>query len=239
MMKPGLTREFIAGVRQEKSRKNQSPNGFLGVSAAAFAHEFANELNVVGCAVQVMEKQLSEKHENKVALQYVKVGIARLGSLLNEFQSFALAQRLRLERTQLAAAIEELLASEGPRYAARGVRVEVDVPVNLPIVMLDAQKFRQALLNLCLNAVEAMPRGGVLTLRGSRVAESVCLEVIDTGEGIPHGFDVFALFTTTKPTGTGLGLPIVRQIISSHGGSINYSSRPGAGTIFRLTFPGV
>jgi signal transduction histidine kinase len=209
------------------------------VTAAAFAHEFANELNVVGCAVQMMEKQLSQRHENKIALQHVKIGIARLGSLLNEFQSFALAQRLRLERTQLAAAIKELLATEEPRYAARGIRVEIDVPVNLPVVMLDTQKFRQALLNLCLNAVEAMPRGGILTLRGSRTSDSVCLEVIDTGDGIPHGFDVFALFTTTKPTGTGLGLPIVRQIISSHGGTINYSSRPGAGTMFRLTLPSV
>jgi signal transduction histidine kinase len=133
--------------------------------------------------------------------------------------------------------IKELLAIEESRYAASGIRVEINVPPSLPPILLDTFKFRQALLNLCRNAIDAMPNGGSLTLRGYRTHSNVHLEVTDTGEGIPPGLDVFALFTTTKATGTGIGLSIVREIISRHGGTVRYASKPGSGTTFRLTLP--
>ena len=162
----------------------------------------------------------------------------RLGSLLNELQSLSQAQRFSLQPTQLETVIEELLAIEEPRYLASGIRVEIDLPPDLPPLRLDASKFRQALLNLCRNAVDAMPQGGSLTLRGYRTDLNVHLDVIDTGEGIPPALDAFALFTTTKPTGRGIGLSIVREIMLRHGGTVTYTSDPGTGTTFRLTLPG-
>lgn len=161
----------------------------------------------------------------------------RLGSLLNELQSLAQAQRFSLQPTQLETVIEELLAIEEPRYAASGIRVEIDLPPDLPPIRLDSSRFRQALLNLCRNAVDAMPHGGSLTLRGYRTDLNVHLDVIDTGEGIPPALDAFALFTTTKPTGRGIGLSIVREIMLRHGGTVTYTSDPGTGTTFRLTLP--
>ena len=204
---------------------------------AKFAHEFANELNVVSGAVQFLENDMEQSNQARSTLPHVKSGIQRLGSLLNELRTFEQAQRLRPQPTQLASVIKELLAIEEPRYAASRIRVETNLPPNLPPIMLDASKFRQALVNLCRNAVDAMPHGGSLTLRGYRTHSKVHLEVIDTGEGIPPGLDVFALFTTTKPTGMGVGLPIVREIMSSHGGTVRYASKPGSGTTFRLTLP--
>jgi len=82
-----------------------------------------------------------------------------------------------------------------------------------------------------------MPEGGTLTLQAHSSAESVILEISDTGIGVPAGVDIFEPFNTTKPSGTGLGLVIVRQIIAAHAGTITYTSEPGRGTTFRLTLP--
>jgi signal transduction histidine kinase len=93
------------------------------------------------------------------------------------------------------------------------------------------------LLNLYKNAVEAMPGGGTIFLRGTGQDDHVVLEVQDTGAGIPEGVDVFEPFVTTKEYGTGLGLPLVRQIVSAHGGTVACASEPGKGTTFRLALP--
>lgn len=220
-----------------KSRQHDARDTALGVAVAKFAHEFANELNVVGGAVHFLEREIEQPELARHTLEYVRSGIMRLGSLLNELQSLSQAQRFSLQPTQLETVIEELLAIEEPRYLASGIRVEIDLPPDLPPLRLDASKFRQALLNLCRNAVDAMPQGGSLTLRGYRTDLNVHLDVIDTGEGIPPALDAFALFTTTKPTGRGIGLSIVREIMLRHGGTVTYTSDPGTGTTFRLTLP--
>ena len=101
----------------------------------------------------------------------------------------------------------------------------------------DGDKLKQAILNLIKNAAEAMPQGGTLTLRARNAGPEVVLEIGDTGVGIPDGVDVFEPFVTTKESGTGLGLVIVRQIMSAHGGTVSYSSERGRGAVFRLAFP--
>lgn len=82
-----------------------------------------------------------------------------------------------------------------------------------------------------------MPNGGTLSLKGYSSGEQVILEILDSGVGIPDGVDIFEPFTTTKSTGTGLGLMLVRQVVAAHGGTITYTSEPGKGTTFRLTLP--
>lgn len=228
---------FSAGPGDMQSRQHDSHNAPMEVAVAKFGHEFANELNVVNSAVQFLEKYLEQPNQARTALQHVKGGIQRLSSLLNEVRTFAQARRLNLQPTQLASVVKELLTIEELRYAASRIRVETSLPPDLPPILLDEPKFRQALVNLCRNAVDAMPHGGSLTLRGYFAHPNVHLEITDTGDGIPPGLDVFALFTTTKPTGTGVGLAIVREIISSHGGTVSYASEPGTGTTFRLTLP--
>jgi len=158
--------DFIAGLRDEKSRQHDSRNAAMGVALVKFTHEFANELNFVSGAIQFLENDIEQPHQARNTLQHVKSGIQRLGSLLNELRTLAQPQRLSLQPTQLASVIKELLAIEEPRYAASRIRVETDLLPDLPPIMLDASKFRQALVNLCRNAVDAMPHGGSLTLRG-------------------------------------------------------------------------
>jgi signal transduction histidine kinase len=105
--------------------------------------------------------------------------------------------------------------------------------------MLDGDKMKQAILNLCKNAEEAMPRGGRLTIRGRvrKQAKVAVVEVSDTGIGVPAGVDVFQLFMTTKPGASGLGLPIAAQIIASHGGRIQRIAEHAPGTTFEILLP--
>ena len=240
-VKPGLMQKFTERAREQKAVQNDYSPEDIRIAAAELAHEIANELTVVDGAVEVLETELAEHCAQDAtvmaSLQHVKSGIKRLSSLLDEFRSLARPQSLSRRPTHLVSVVNELVANEEVRYAAQGIRVEIDFSPDLPSLMLDEPKFRQALLNLCRNAAEAMPRGGTLKLRGYRTHSNVHLEVVDTGAGIPPGLDPFALFKTTKPTGTGLGLPIVRQIVSRHGGMVSYASEPGTGTIFRLTLP--
>jgi signal transduction histidine kinase len=119
--------------------------------------------------------------------------------------------------------VQEIFVSELPHYTERGVRVEQNLPPDLPAVMADGNRLKQALLNLCKNALEAMPDGGTLAVRASNSRERVTVEVTDTGRGIPAGVNIFEPFVTTKPEGTGLGLPIVRQIVAAHGGVLTHA----------------
>lgn len=233
---------FIDVGRQEVPRRAEFPDSGPALDMIGFAHELLNELSVVSSAVHIMECQLG-RHEGledetiSESLKHIKSGIKRLGSLTHEFQDLGRPQGLNLKSTELASVIRDLLAIEGRGYAARGIRVRTAFPPSLPPIMLDAPKFRQVLLNLCHNAVEAMPHGGTLTLRAYRTNSHVHIAVIDNGTGIPRGMDAFAPFTTTKPTGTGIGLMIVRQIVYRHGGTINYTSQPERGTIFHIALP--
>jgi signal transduction histidine kinase len=121
--------------------------------------------------------------------------------------------------------------------AFNGIKVEVDVPENLPPARADKSKLKQALLNLWKNAIEAMPGGGTLIIKGQTLADRLVIEFHDTGTGIPAGIDIFEPFTTTKKDGTGLGLAVVRQIALAHGGAVTYTSQAAKGTIFRLSLP--
>jgi signal transduction histidine kinase len=122
-------------------------------------------------------------------------------------------------------------------FSNSGVRGKSYLSVCRPI-MLDRDKMKQVILNLCKNAVEAMPEGGCLTLKGYlSSADTLVLEISDTGIGIPEGTDVFEISEPPSPTARGLGLPLVSQIVSAHRGTVDYSSEPGKGTTFKLTLP--
>jgi len=118
-----------------------------------------------------------------------------------------------------------------------GIRIDKDTVGVLPVIQGDRQLLRHVFLNLFRNAVDAMPNGGVFTVRAGTRARLLWIELSDTGGAIPPDFDAFRPFTTTKPEGLGLGLAITRHIVEIHGGTISYQSEPGKGTTFYLTFP--
>jgi two-component system sensor kinase FixL len=215
----------------------------LGTMAAVFAHEVANPLTGLSASLQFVESELKRKKFDEPFLRDTVQGamreIDRLGSLLNEFRSLALPQTLDLELTDLKKVIQEVLAGQKMAYRAAGITVKLDFENGLPAVELDAAKMKQAILNLCKNAVEAMREGGYLTLKAHRAGQMVVLEIADNGIGVPEGVNIFELFKTTKAGGTGLGLPLVQQIVSAHNGTITYTTDAGHGTTFTVRLPAI
>jgi signal transduction histidine kinase len=214
----------------------------LGTMAAVFAHEVANPLTGVSASLQFVENEFKKKKFDpflRDTIQGAMREIKRLGSLLNEFRSLALPQTLDLELTDLKKVIQEVLAVQEPAYRTAGIAVKLELENDLPAIELDAAKMKQAILNLCKNGIEAMRGGGCLTLKAYRAGQMVILEISDDGVGVPEGVNVFELFKTTKAGGSGLGLPIVQQIVSAHNGTINYTTDAGHGTTFRVRLPAI
>jgi signal transduction histidine kinase len=212
----------------------------LGTTAAVFAHEIANPLNGLSTSLQIVSQLIRESGHGSLVEETLEIAhqeLQRLTALLNDYRSFARPQSVKIQPTKLRQIFDEVLAPATKHYKECGISLELEFDDNLPLVPVDREKIKQVILNLCKNAVEAMPEGGTLKCKAYQTAGGVILEVADTGTGIPEGLDVFQLFKTTKPYGTGLGLPIVGQIISEHHGTVDYVTKLGKGTAFIVSLP--
>lgn len=213
----------------------------MSFTAAKLIHEIGNPLNGIYMTLQLLERRLQQAgvsdEKNLATFQTIVKEIHRLSALLGDFRSLYRDGRYHFQPVSLVQVVDQLLDVEQAEYARQGICVESLLDRDLPAVTADGDRLKQALLNLCKNAVEAMPQGGILTLRAKQLAGEMIVEVADTGSGIPEGIDIWEPFKTTKRMGTGLGLVIVRQIIAAHGGTITYESDAGKGTTFRLSLP--
>jgi signal transduction histidine kinase len=165
--------------------------------------------------------------------------IKRLETIVEDFLRYARGAEVNRSPRDLSALVRETLDFVETEDAQQGIRHHVDLPLGLPLVMLDEGAFRQALLNLFVNARQAMPMGGEMIVRLQRQGNFVELSVTDTGlgmtpEAIEHCFDVYY---STKKGGTGLGLATTRRIVEEHDGSINVVSEPNRGTSFSIVLP--
>ena len=214
----------------------------IGTTAAKIGHELANPLNGMSLTIQLLEQRL-RKQSNLLDTQITSTvnrlhtEVSRLSTLLEQFRSLSRREKFTFQRTTLTALVGEAIEIEMPRYAELGIQVECSFPSNLPTIIVDIDKMKQVIFNLTKNAAEAMAGGGKISIKGSASENSIVLEISDTGTGIPPGIDIFEPFFTTKPQGTGIGLSVVQQIVSAHGGSISYSSEHGKGTTFVITLP--
>jgi PAS domain S-box-containing protein len=227
-------RKQIEAQLQERERL-----ATLGTTAAVFAHEIANPLNGIATSLELATSEL-ENTDNAFVYDSVTTAyqeIQRLTLLLKEYRSFARPQRLQLQPTDLRPIIREALTTIVRGHNGPEIRLDLELEENLPLIDADKQKLKQVVLNLGKNAIEAMPNGGVLSAKIYQQNGRVVLEIADTGIGIAEGDDVFQLFRTTKPDGTGLGLPIVQQIVSEHRGSIDYTTALRKGTTFKISLP--
>ena len=159
--------------------------------------------------------------------------------LLDGFLDFAKLRRLKLEPSDLSVQVRQVLDFFRPKAAEGRIEIIDYLSSDLATVLLDRENFHGALLNLVLNAQQAMPDGGQLVVRTYNAAEGVALDLIDTGCGMDaetqaHAFDAFY---STKRNGSGLGLPTARKIIEAHGGRIAVQSEPGRGTRFTIVLP--
>jgi len=235
-----LVENITQRKRMEERLRESERLAAVGATSAMLAHEVGNPLNGISTTVQMIERDLSQRRERVnaavfSALADIRNEINRLGALLHEFRYLARPQHLELEPVRLEAMVRDVLPADA--YADRGIEVAIEIPPSLPMLYVDQEKITQVIANLVDNSADAMPNGGKLTLRAYASDEEILIEVRDTGIGIPPGVNVFEFFTTTKPHGTGLGLAVVRQIVSAHGGRVEYHSDVGKGTVFTVALP--
>lgn len=216
----------------------------IALLAGALAHEIKNPLSTINLSLELVAEDLQGQESPRDrrllrTIQTVQRECLRLEETLIDFLKFACVGELELETTSLNAAIQEFLEFFQPEAGAAAVEVSPHLAADLPPVRIDAPLFRQVLLNLARNARQAMPSGGLLELQTSALQGRVQLDVIDNGTGIePHTLGkIFDPFYSTKPGGSGLGLPTVRKIIEAHGGQISVASAPGRGTRFTISLP--
>jgi PAS domain S-box-containing protein len=213
----------------------------LGRITAGVAHEVKNPLNSMRLWLENLKESLPAEMDTNAmqAVQVLDKEIDRLDAVVKRFLDFTRPMEVRLEATQLADILREVVEIAQPQLRKSKVEVAQLLPIDVPEVYVDRALLKQAVLNLVLNAVEAMPSGGKLQLMLSRRGEMAEISVGDTGKGIPpeNKQKIFQLFFTTRPGGSGIGLASTFRIVQLHNGSIDFTSEVGRGTTFRIELP--
>ncbi len=214
----------------------------MGELAGGLAHELKNPLSTIKLNLQLMQEDLlrlpgAEASRSRAAT--LRKEVDRLGHTLDDFLRFAGRLELHTRPTRLNDLVRDIIDFFRPQAQAANVRLHASLCSEEPICPLDPDLLKQALLNLILNGVQAMPNGGELIIRTHVDQARAYVDVADTGIGVasetaPH---LFEAYYTTKKGGTGLGLATTRRIIEEHRGHISFSSDPGKGTNFRLDLP--
>jgi signal transduction histidine kinase len=217
----------------------------LGELASGLAHELRNPLAVINMSLNYLTRKLPATEKTDQHVGMIREEIARVDKLIDNLLGFARPAEPRFRPTELGPLFEHALSLAEGDLSARSVRTVMLVSPSLPRIMVDPDQICQVLLNLILNACQAMPNGGELTLSAATVTaeqggdEEMRIEVADTGPGIqPETLEhVFTPFFTTKSSGTGLGLSISQRIVRSHGGEMAVVSHAGKGATFVVTLP--
>lgn len=213
--------------------------GALGEMAASFVHGIRNPLNIILGSAETLKKKVPEPVQSEM-LQFIREESERINNMLASFLDFAKPKAPAFQEVDLKNILKKTVESLSIPARERQVRVLQDYPGGKILMYLDPEQIREALVNLELNALEAMPRGGTLRLSlTQKENKDVILRVSDTGMGIPSGAEskIFNPFFTTKERGTGLGLSIAHSVVKNHGGTISVVNNDGGGTTFVVTLP--
>ena len=216
----------------------------LAELAGGFIHEIKNHLGTLGLNLQLLAEDFEDPQSQRerralTRIQKLQAECQRLVDLSNDFLRFARLRDLPLELCSLAKVIEEMVDFFEPTARAAGIDIKTYLSADLPAVRLNRDMFKQALLNLMLNAEQALTGGGSITVQAILEPGHVCLSLIDTGHGMPPDVlaKVFEPFFSTKSTGSGLGLATTRKIVEAHHGAIDVQSEVGKGTKFTIRLP--
>jgi len=216
----------------------------IATLAGGLAHEIKNPLSTIRLNMELLAEDFAESDQPRDRRAQAKMATVqrecqRLQDLLDDFLNFAKVHRLRRERASLNLEVQRALDFFRPTADEANIEVVPYLAPDLPGVMLDREMFQSALLNLLLNAEQAMPDGGQLVVRTRTTPQGVELELIDTGCGMDEKTRgmVFQAFFSTKSGGCGLGLPTARKIVEAHGGTISLQSELGKGTQFSIKLP--
>jgi signal transduction histidine kinase len=228
--------EELEFKNRELSRKNRLAD--LGQMAAHIAHEVRNGLVPVTVYLSMLKRRHIEDSESTRVIGKMESAFSAVDSIVSDLLQFTAHQPPQRQPTAIRRFCEDLLEPLRANSAAQGVTIEVDASEDI-VLSVDSAMLRRALLNLTFNAIDAMPKGGALYVRARQTHENTCIDVVDSGEGIPEDImpRLFEPFYTTKSSGTGLGLAIVQRICEAHGGTIQVDNAPEGGARFSIQIP--
>jgi signal transduction histidine kinase len=212
----------------------------IGRLTSGVAHEVRNPINAIMVHLEVLREKIRQiDPESKRHMDVIGSEIQRLDRVVQTLVDFTKPVELRLVETDLRKMLEEVTMLAEPEAAQHGVTVHCDIPEEDLLVKADIDLVKQAVLNIAINGIQAMPQGGELTIVGRRTDSSVDIEVRDQGSGIPAEIreKIFNLYFTTKKAGSGIGLAMTYRVMQLHNGEVEFDSQSGRGTIFRLRFP--
>lgn len=229
----------------ERSKLSAERAAYRGVLASGLAHEIRNPLNAMNMNLQMLEEELQavpalEGQEWTDLLNATKSEIKRLERLVNNFLQYARPARPKFEPRDVNALAREIVLFLQADFRGHGIDLRAELEPLLPSVEIDESQLKQALMNILVNGRQVMKGGGAIVLRTrASAAGEILLEVEDEGPGIaPEVAEkIFEPFFSNRGGGTGLGLPIARQIVESHGGRIEVLPRAERGTTFRILLP--
>lgn len=229
-------------LMEEQMRRMERYSG-LGSLVGGLHHEIRNPLAALSLHVQLLEEQLEvdgTSDQSRNMLGIIRTELARIGGVLEAFRDFASMGHLDLNDVQVKDLIARQIELIRPQAQSQGIEIDFQACDPQWVITADRGRLEQVLLNLFVNAMDAMPQGGRLTVGVSQDETSVQIEVADTGCGIPENLQdkILDPYFTTKGAGTGLGLAICDKIIRQHQGTIEFRSSP-QGTTFLLTLPNV
>ncbi|HTM53097.1 MAG TPA: ATP-binding protein [Pirellulales bacterium] len=216
----------------------------IAALAGGLAHEIKNPLSTIGLNMELLAEDFASAETPRDRRAAAKIAVVqhecrRLENLLDNFLNFAKVRTVRFQASDLNREVEQVLEFFAPKAKESNIELLCYLDPDLPSVVLDRESFHGALINLILNAQQAMPQGGQLVLRTKPTVFGVALELIDTGCGMDEhtAAHLFEAFYSTKPGGSGLGLPTTRKIIEAHGGRIWAESELRRGTKFTIELP--
>ncbi len=230
---------YITSNRLRKSIVGRTPHPDAASNILReLAHEIRNPLNSMLLNLQLVEEYLESSYELDVVLnklRLVRAEIDLLENTLSDFLRYARLQKPKFEKSDIGILIEKVLDFIEPETQLQDIELIREIEP-LPPIQADIAQFKQAFLNLIINANQAMENGGKLTVSAKPVNGQVRIDIKDTGVGIPpeKKDEIFKLFSTTKEDGTGVGLTIAKKIVEEHGGEIKVDSVPGEGTTFSI-----
>jgi signal transduction histidine kinase len=230
-----LTKELEIKNR-ELARKNRLAD--LGQMAAHIAHEVRNNLVPVSLYMSLLRRRLSDDSGSQDILAKIEAGFTALDATVNDLLNFTAHRQPQWQTFMVGDVVNEVCESLEPQLEAQMIDVDIDVPPNT-LLTADRELFRRALVNLVLNAIDAMPEGGSLVITSYDSARGFELEVADSGPGLSDEVKrrAFEPFYSTKQTGTGLGLAFVQHVAEAHGGTVTAANCPDGGAAFTIKIP--
>ena len=221
---------------RELARKNRLAD--LGQMASHVAHEVRNNLVPVSLYLSLLRRRLSDDSGSQDILAKIEAGFTALDATVNDLLNFTAHRQPQWQSFLVGDLVNEVYESLEPQLEAQMIDVDIDVPPNT-LLSADREMIRRALLNLMLNAVDAMPDGGTLVITSYDHAGGFELEVADSGPGLNEEAKrrAFEPFYSTKQNGTGLGLAFVHHVAEAHGGTVTVANCPEGGAAFTIRIP--